>query len=103
MHPGNNHKPGSNRSPFQGAVLTRVSRGRKSHYGYKGGDCVKNNLNKQDIKKWAKNTVLFSSPAILAFLLAVQSGADLDFAKGAAAQAFLASSIDLLKKFRAGV
>lgn len=64
---------------------------------------MKNNLNKQDWKKWAKNTLLFSSPAILAFLLAVQSGADLDFAKGAALQAFLASSIDLLRKFREGV
>lgn len=56
-------------------------------------------LSSEDINKWIRNTLLFSSPAILAFLIALQGGADFDFAKGAAFSALLGSAIDLVKKF----
>lgn len=59
-------------------------------------------LNLLDIKKWIKNTLLFSSPAIFAFLTALQGGQSLDFALGAAYSAVLAAGIDLTKKFIAG-
>lgn len=60
-------------------------------------------LNSTDIKKWATNTLLFSSPAILALLSSLQAGQSLDFALGAAYSAILAASIDLLRKFIGGV
>lgn len=55
-------------------------------------------LNKYDLKKWGKNILIFSSPAIVAFLVALQSGSSLELAKGAVLQAFVATVIDLFRK-----
>lgn len=61
----------------------------------------KNKLNRSEVKAWARNTLLFSSPALLAFLTALQGGS-LEFALGAGYSALLASLIDLIKKFKEG-
>lgn len=62
----------------------------------------KNNLNTEEWEKWAKNTLLFSTPAILAVLLALQSGQNVELAVGAGYSALLAAVIDLIKKYRQG-
>lgn len=59
----------------------------------------KNKLIKQDMIKWTKNTLLFSSPAIIAFLTVLQGGGSFEFALGAGYSALTAAIIDLLKKF----
>lgn len=56
-------------------------------------------LNKQDMKKWGMNTLLFATPTLLAFLTALQNGGSMEFALGAAYSALLSSAIDLTKKF----
>lgn len=56
-------------------------------------------LIKQDIQKWSYNTLLFSAPALLALAVSLQQNWDLHMAAGMAAQALLASTIDLLRKF----
>lgn len=58
-------------------------------------------LNEDDLIKWAKNTALFSTPALIVFLTTLQSGADYRLAFGALSQALIASTIDILKKFLA--
>lgn len=62
----------------------------------------KDSLNWNDLRKWGKNSFLFSIPALLAYLTALQSGGSMSFAAGAAYSAILASSIDLLRKYSAG-
>jgi hypothetical protein len=69
----------------------------------KEGWSMKNSLNKEDLKKWGRNVLIFSSPVVLAFLVALQSGSSLEMAKGAAIQALIAAGIDLFRKFRDGV
>jgi hypothetical protein len=59
-------------------------------------------LNRTDFEKWLRNTVIFSAPALLAFAVAIQSGASLEVAGGMASQALLAAAIDLLRKYTAG-
>lgn len=69
-------------------------------------------LNQADLMKWLKNTLLFSSPAILAVLVALSGSisqghlfptrVDLTFALGAGYSAMLGSLIDLFRKFSAG-
>lgn len=59
-------------------------------------------LNKSDIAKWIKETFIFSIPAILAFLVAFQNGADVKFALGAGYSALVASLINLYGKYKAG-
>lgn len=63
----------------------------------------KDSLNKTDLSKWLKNTFLFSIPALLALLGALQGGVDWKVALGFAGQALITSSIDLLRKYSAGV
>ena len=63
---------------------------------------AKYSVNRADVEQWVENTLIFSSPAILAFLLALQSGSSLHLALAMAEQAFLASSIDFVRKFIAG-
>lgn len=70
----------------------------------------KDTLTTSDWKKWGMNVLIFSSPTILAFLIALQ-GAFVDgelptkqhlmFAFGAAYSAFIAALIDLFKKYKA--
>ncbi|HEX2910378.1 MAG TPA: hypothetical protein VH186_06185 [Chloroflexia bacterium] len=63
---------------------------------------VKDDLNYQDVKKWATNTFIFSIPTLLAFLQGLQTN-DFKFALGAAYSAMLCSLIDLLIKYKTGV
>lgn len=63
---------------------------------------MKDTLTKEDIKKWLKNTLVFSLPAVLVLLSSLQSGGDLHIALGAAYSALLASLIDLLRKYSSG-
>ena len=53
-------------------------------------------INLAEIKHWLKWSLVFASPAIVAFLTAIQSG-DYQFALGAAYSAFLSSMIGLVK------
>lgn len=62
----------------------------------------KNTLSKEDIKSWLMNLLVFSSPALIAFLTALQNGVDYKIAWGMLCQAFMASGIDLLIKLKAG-
>ncbi len=62
----------------------------------------KDHLSKEDVQKWAKNLLIFSIPAILAFLAALQTGG-FTFAIGAGYSALLAAGIDLFRKYSAGV
>lgn len=58
-----------------------------------------NSLNTQDIKKWAKNTLIFFAPAFIIFLTALQTGTPV---KEAAYLIYLWGvnvAIDLLKKY----
>ena len=69
-----------------------------------------NKLDKRDWKQWGKNFLLFSSPAILAVLIALQGAITNDnflptkeqilFAAGAGYSAILASLIDLFQKYK---
>ena len=77
------------------------------------GTSLEGELNKNDWKRWAKNLLLFSSPAILAVLIALQgmitnanflpTKEQLLFAAGAGYSAILASLIDLFQKYKQGV
>lgn len=64
-------------------------------------ESVRNSLNSAETKRWAKNMLLFSSPALLAFLTGLQSG-DYRFAFGAGYSALLSALIDLIRKFKEG-
>lgn len=61
---------------------------------------TKKRLKKMNWKRWGRNLLLFSAPALLALLTALQGGSSLEFALGAAYSAFLGSLIDLVSKFR---
>ncbi len=70
-----------------------------------------NSMNHGDWKQWGKNTLLFSAPALLAFLMTLQGAVvqgspptheQLLFAFGAGYSALLGSIIDLVKKYTAG-
>lgn len=57
----------------------------------------------QDWQRWAKNVFIFSSPAVLVFLIALQSGATVQQAAVALYGAVINAVIDLIKKFQAEV
>lgn len=59
-------------------------------------------LTREDIKKWAKNALIFSAPAIIAFLTSLQTN-DFQFALGAGYSALLAAGLDLYGKYKSGV
>ncbi len=59
-------------------------------------------LNIYDMERWARNTLIFSAPALIAFLMAYQSNGDLKVASGMFTQALIAALIDLLRKYKAG-
>lgn len=56
-------------------------------------------LNKEDLKKWAKNTLTFLAPALIIFLTAIQAGVPVKEALYSIYLWGLNVSIDLLKKF----
>lgn len=56
-------------------------------------------LNKEDVKKWAINTLTFLAPALIIFLTAIQAGVTVKEALYAIYLWGLNVSIDLLKKF----
>lgn len=59
-------------------------------------------LNKADILKWGENTAIFLAPALLVFLITLQTGGSLESAANVLYLWFLNTCIDLLKKFIAG-
>lgn len=56
-------------------------------------------LNKEDVLKWAKNTLTFLAPALIIFLTAIQSGVPIKEALYSIYLWGLNVAIDLLKKF----
>lgn len=58
-------------------------------------------LDKTDLKKWIKNTILFLAPALLVFLTAIQSWVPVEQALLAVYTRGLNTVIDLTKKFLA--
>ena len=62
----------------------------------------KYSLNEVDIERWSRNLLIFSSPAIIAFLVALQSGVPIRQAALAIYPAIINALIDLLKKYSAG-
>jgi hypothetical protein len=59
-------------------------------------------LNKTDLLKWGKNALIFLAPALIIFLTAVKSGADIKDALFLVYLWGLNVIIDLLRKFVAG-
>lgn len=68
----------------------------------KGSMSNKNSLNLADIKTWIEETLVFSSPAILAFLIALRGGMNWQMALGAGYSALLTAAINLLIKYKSG-
>jgi hypothetical protein len=64
---------------------------------------IQDSLNKEELKKWFRNTLIFSLPALISFLLALQGGVDLKVAFGMYSQAVASSLIDLLQKYKQGM
>ena len=74
---------------------------------------VRNTLNSDEIQAWKHETIVFSTPFLLAILNALSSAfanrhglptpEDLVFALGAGYSALLASLINLLGKYKQGV
>lgn len=56
-------------------------------------------LNKNDMRKWAVNSLIFLAPFILVFLLAIQEGKNVTDALYVLYLYALNVAIDLLKKF----
>jgi hypothetical protein len=59
-------------------------------------------LNTLDWKNWGRNALIFLAPALLAFLVALQSGASLRQSLGFVYLWTLNTAIDLLRKFIQG-
>ena len=59
-------------------------------------------LNKEDVRKWLKNTAIFLAPAVLVFLVAIQSGTPREEALYLVYLWLLNTAIDLTRKFVVG-
>lgn len=59
-------------------------------------------LNRVDVEKWANNAAIFLAPALLLFLVSVQSGSDWREALKFVELWLLNTIIDILRKFIAG-
>jgi len=57
------------------------------------------NLDRKELRKWAKNTLVFLAPAILIVLLQIQDGKSLKEASIILYAWALNTSIDMVKKF----
>ncbi|MDQ3008824.1 MAG: hypothetical protein M3Q81_04485 [bacterium] len=53
----------------------------------------------QDMKKWARNVLLFTAPSLIIFLGAINQGVPIEQAGLVLQAALLNACIDLLKKF----
>lgn len=60
----------------------------------------KNELIWEDIKRWGRNTLLFTTPALIVFLTALSNGKSLNDALMVMYPAFINLVIDLLRKYR---
>lgn len=58
-------------------------------------------LNLYDLNRWGHNFLVFASPALIALLMALQSGQSIELAKGAVIYALYSSAIDLFRKAQA--
>jgi len=56
-------------------------------------------LNQEDIKKWAKNSIVFLAPFLLVFFVALQSGSDIKDALDILYLYALNIIVDILRKF----
>jgi len=59
-------------------------------------------LNRVDVEKWATNAAIFLAPALLLFLVSIQSGSDWREALKFVELWLLNTVIDVLRKFIAG-
>lgn len=59
---------------------------------------MKKKLTGRKMKRWLLNTLIFSSPALLAFLTALQGTTDFKFALGAGYSSLIGICIDALRK-----
>jgi hypothetical protein len=59
----------------------------------------KNELIKEDIARWFKNLLIFSSPALILFLTSVQAGDPFEISGKILLVALINALIDLLRKF----
>lgn len=64
----------------------------------------KNSLNKQDIKEWLVQTIIYSLivPVLVTFLTSIESGVNIKTAATVACISFLTAFINLLKKYQSG-
>lgn len=60
----------------------------------------KNEVVWEDVKRWARNLLVFSAGSIIVFLTALQSGADIQTAAIALYGALINAVIDILMKFK---
>ena len=65
-------------------------------------ESISGQLNKEELKKWAKNTLVFLAPAIVIFLVAIKSGASVQDALYPVYLWGLNVSIDFFKKLSQG-
>lgn len=81
-----------------------MKHGKGLQVSLKGGDCMSKRftLNQADVEKVLKNAAIFLAPALLVFLLQIQSGKDWKEALVAVELWALNITIDLLRKFTAG-
>lgn len=61
---------------------------------------LRNKLIAQDVKRWGRNTLIFTSPALIVFLMALQAGVPVKEALFAMYPAFINLLIDLLRKYK---
>ena len=59
-----------------------------------------NELISQDVQKWFKNLLVFSTPALIIFLISLSNGSSLQDSAKVLYVAVLNALIDLLKKFQ---
>lgn len=71
----------------------------RTSYKLKTNMSEKFSLNKEDLKKWGKNTLVFLAPALIIFLTAIQAGVPVKEALYSIYLWGLNVAIDLLKKF----
>lgn len=63
---------------------------------------IKGKLNKEELFKWLKNTLVFLDPAIVIFLIAIQNGVPVQQALYSVYLWGLNVAIDFFKKLSAG-
>lgn len=64
-------------------------------------DSPKYSLTREDLRNWAKNSLIFFAPSLLLGLSALQAGFDWKYAAGIIGNGVLNAAIDILRKFLA--